>query len=145
MNKSLLILAAVTVSRCSLPCPAGVVANTLFAECRGESMAGQKAVASVIWNRAGGNPEKLESVCLARKQFSCWNACYHPQKPRNAAESAILARFEGLESDMKAGNGKFKPSGAWTHYYAPAKCSPKWAAKLKNVQDIGSHRFGNCR
>lgn len=138
MNKTLLILTAITVSRCA-PCPAGIVADTLFAECRGESVAGQRAVASVIWNRSQKSGKTPESVCLARRQFSCWNGGYHPQKPRNEAERAILSRFEAWEADMKAGT--FKPSGIWSHYHA-LTVNPVWSSGMTGRTVIGRHVFG---
>lgn len=138
MNKTLLILAAVTVSRCS-PCPAGVVADTLYKECRGESVAGQRAVASVIWNRSQKSGKSLESVCLARRQFSCWNNGYRPIKVRNEQEGAILARFEAIEKEMEC--GAFKPSGIWSHYHA-LTVNPAWSKGMKNQAVIGRHVFG---
>ena len=47
--------------------------RTIYAEARGEGKKGQHAVASVIWNRAGGNHAKLIQVISKPSQFSCWN------------------------------------------------------------------------
>lgn len=48
---------------------------TLEAECGGEPVEGQIAVASVIRNRVGKRfGDSYRAVCLAPKQFSCWNA-----------------------------------------------------------------------
>ena len=49
------------------------VARTIYAEAKGEKEEGQAAVASVIWNRAGGKCANLVDVVLKDKQFSCWN------------------------------------------------------------------------
>lgn len=49
------------------------VARTIYAEAKGEGEKGQTAVASVIWNRAGGKCANLIDVVLKDKQFSCWN------------------------------------------------------------------------
>jgi len=49
------------------------VARTIYAEAKGEGEKGQSAVASVIWNRAGGKADKLIGVISKPKQFSCWN------------------------------------------------------------------------
>lgn len=121
----------------------GIVADTLFMECRGESKAGQLAVASVIYNRAQLQHKTPEAVCLAPKQFSCWNQGYKPAKPRNASDKEILARFEAIESQMK--NRTFKPSTTATHYYAFKQFKPAWAASLKNRQTNGNHVFGKCK
>ena len=138
MNKTLLILTAVTVSRCA-PCPAGVVADTLFAEARGEGRRGLEAVASVIFNRSQNKRMPLEAVCLARKQFSCWNEGYTKPNPRNELEEGILAFCEGLESQMFAGT--FNPSGSWTHYHT-LSVRPNWSAGMKDKRVIGNHLFG---
>ena len=37
---------------------ANLIARTIFAEASGESLEGKKMVATVIWNRAGGDPQK---------------------------------------------------------------------------------------
>ena len=52
---------------------ANAVARTIYAEARSEGEVGMKAVASVIWNRAGGKAENLVKVVSKKKQFSCWN------------------------------------------------------------------------
>lgn len=47
---------------------------TLEAEAGGEPVEGQIAVASVIRNRVGKRfGDSYKAVCLAPKQFSCWN------------------------------------------------------------------------
>ncbi|WP_414075941.1 cell wall hydrolase, partial [Staphylococcus aureus] len=43
-------------------------------EAADQSVYGQYLVASVIVNRAKAGHKSLEAVCLARKQFSCWNS-----------------------------------------------------------------------
>jgi N-acetylmuramoyl-L-alanine amidase len=124
-------------------CSGGVVADTLFHECRGEPIEGQRAVASVIWNRAQVRNQSLEAVCLARKQFSCHNQGYRQAQPRNATERAILARFEAWEAVMLA--GRWKPCGPWTHYFNPSLCNPAWAAGMSHRQRIGRHEFGKTK
>lgn len=51
-----------------------VVARTIYAEARSEGTAGLDAVASVIWNRAGGKPENFVPVISKKSQFSCWRS-----------------------------------------------------------------------
>ena len=58
---------------CALKAQAGIIADTLYMEARSEGERGQRAVATVIYNRAHGKAENMESVCLKPKQFSCWN------------------------------------------------------------------------
>ena len=43
------------------------VARTIFAEASGEGIEGQKAIASVIWNRAGGKCSNLVPVISKKK------------------------------------------------------------------------------
>jgi len=53
-----------------------IVGLTIIGEARGEPIEGQVAVGCVIRNRLHSNPAKYNgyhSVCLERKQFSCWN------------------------------------------------------------------------
>lgn len=51
-----------------------VLALTLIGEARGEPIEGQVAVASVIRNRLHtADYKNFREVCLAPKQFSCWN------------------------------------------------------------------------
>jgi len=114
-----------------------VVYRTLYAECRGEVAEGQRAVASVIWNRAARGGKTVRAVCLARRQFSCWNA-----GAVQVAGSEIPA-LRRLAAEIV--DGGFRAAGPWTHYYNPAKCRPAWAAGLTEAALIGRHRFGVLR
>ncbi len=137
---TLLILLSSTV----MPAPAGIVADTLYFESRGETIYGQVAVASVIWNRSQRTGKSFRFVCLKRKQFSCWNKTHdRSPRPMNALERTLLRRFELIERDMN--NGTFKPSGAWSHYFNPQKASPSWGSGMTNKKTIGRHLFGNTK
>ena len=140
MKKPVIIL--ILALRSCQQCPAGITAETIFAEARGEGREGMIAVASVIWNRAHGNPEKLETVCMAPWQFSCWNLGYVPSEPRNELERGILKFLEGIESQML--DGRFQPLGTWDHY-CRTDCFPSWRAEMTNTKIIGEHIFGCCR
>lgn len=50
-----------------------ILTLTLIGEARGEPIEGQVAVASVIMNRARTSKLTVGEICLAPKQFSCWN------------------------------------------------------------------------
>jgi len=50
-----------------------IIAITLWKEARGEGEKGIRYVASVIYNRAQGAPNKLVSVIKKPKQFEVWN------------------------------------------------------------------------
>lgn len=47
-------------------------ARTIYAEAKSETSDGRKAIASVLWNRAGGKCENLVKVISKRDQWSCW-------------------------------------------------------------------------
>jgi len=113
---------------------AEVVYRTLYAECRGEAPAGQRAVASVVWNRAALGGKTVRAVCLARRQFSCWN------KGAVQVAGSEIPALRRLAAEIV--DGGFRASGPWTHYYNPAKCRPAWADKLTEAAVIGRHRFG---
>ena len=51
-----------------------VVARTIYAEARSEGTDGLDAVASVIWNRAGGEPKNFVPVISKKSQFSSWKS-----------------------------------------------------------------------
>lgn len=63
----------ILILACALKAQAGIIADTLYMEARGEGEHGQRAVATVIYNRAHGKADNMEIVCLKPKQFSCWN------------------------------------------------------------------------
>ena len=109
------------------------VAKTIYHEARGETFTGKKAVASTLYNRAGGDPKKLAKVARARKQYSCWNRGYLPAGKGEAWKESIL-----LARNMLSGN--FEPNTNNTHYYNPSIVNPKWA-KGVSKERIGRHLF----
>lgn len=138
-KSKILIILALGVAYCRA-C-AGVVADTLYLEARGEGEAGLRAVASVIFNRAKRTGKTFEAECLRPKQFSCWNGLA-PKTCKIAPKSDFDRRAYKLclliECELLA--GKFEPVGDWTHYYNPALCSPRWARGIYQVK-IGKHNF----
>ena len=138
MNNFLPILIFCTVaSRAG----AGVVADTLYLEARGEGERGLRAVASVVYNRAVRTGKTFEAVCLAPKQFSCWNGLTPTTckiTPKNVRDVEAYILCHTIEKELLT--GKFEPLGDWTHYYNPRLCSPKWAKNTKEKK-IGNHNF----
>jgi spore germination cell wall hydrolase CwlJ-like protein len=114
-----------------------VVADCLYFEARGEGRQGIEAVASVIQNRSKESGRSLEAVCLAPRQFSCFNGGYVPAKPRNELERAILAFCEGLERQMRA--GEFRSTVKATFYFSGKK--PYWYGGFRVEKVIGRHTF----
>lgn len=65
---------------------------TLEAECGGEPVEGQIAVASVIRNRVGKRfGDSYRAVCLAPQQFSCWNPGDDAHHVRLMAKARLVA------------------------------------------------------
>jgi spore germination cell wall hydrolase CwlJ-like protein len=112
------------------------VALTIFGEAAGESIEGKRAVASVIWTRADGNPNALASVCKAPRQFSCWNDGA-PLVPDDAPSRRAYVECVKIASAMAT--GAFTPTLRATHYHAGK--APKWAGSMRLVAVIGGHRF----
>jgi N-acetylmuramoyl-L-alanine amidase len=109
------------------------IARTLYAEAEGESLEGKIAVASVIYNRAHGNINKMKSVVTAKWQFSCWN---NRTPPKGHGQTWL----DCLKITDEMMNGAFTPTTNHTHYYNPVKASPKWANGVKSDR-IGNHVF----
>lgn len=125
-----------------------VVACTLWGEARGEGEQGMRAVASVIANRLrrrwnGANTPA--AVCLAHRQFSCWNAddpnrklLDIPRTPDAAYQAATVIAKEviaGILSDITYGA---------THYVASTlRRRPQWLEGKHPCVVIGRHEFYN--
>lgn len=110
-----------------------VVALTLYHEARGEGEEGLRMVASVIWNRAKGDPRRLRSVCLAPKQFSCWNDG-HPGDPTEQVYDLCLK----IAGEMV--RGEFVPATDADHYHADY-VNPAWSGSMNFRKQVGRHLF----
>ena len=131
------------------------VARTIFAEAQSEGKDGQAAVASVIWNRAGGKAENLVPVISKKKQFSSWNKynggwddktykykipskVFIFQKSRDAWNNCIQLASKLVAEEFKStignrnmiGNKKLDNKNAWNSW-----------GKYCDLQ-IGNHVFG---
>jgi N-acetylmuramoyl-L-alanine amidase len=129
-----------------------VMALTVYGEARGESRAGQTAVAHVIRNRAaspGWWGKDIRSVCLAPNQFSCW---WEPGANRDhlltlaralgdAREVPALFGCATICSEIMGDDGPSDPTGGADHYHATTKPPPAWAAKMTETARIGRHVF----
>lgn len=97
-------------------------ARTVWAEGRGESLEGQRAIAHVIINRVhdGRWGANTAAVCWAKGQFDCWR-----REDPNMAAMALLADDDPLllaiaEIFEAAADGRDPdPTGGATHYYNP--------------------------
>ena len=124
-----------------------VAARTIFGEARGESDAGRRAVAEVIYNRAIKRSERfgtsVEQVCRKPFEFGCWNLD-DPNRDRilrislndpRIADSLLVARdlVDGRIDDLTAGADHY-------HRYDEA---PRFSAGHTPSATIDNHLFFN--
>ena len=132
-----------------------VLARTIWAEARGEGVAGQVAVGRCIRNRVeadlgkDGKPdwwgEGYVGVCQAPWQFSCWNK-NDPNRPYLTGAKAIpeTEYARAREAAVVAMTSKEPdPTGGATHYYSTTMASPpKWTGHpARRTTTIGRHIF----
>ena len=132
-----------------------VLARTIWAEARGEGVAGQVAVGRCIRNRVeadlghDGKPdwwgEGYVGVCQAPWQFSCWNK-NDPNRPYLTGAKAIpeTEYARAREAAVAAMTSKEPdPTGGATHYYSTTMASPpKWTGHpARRTTKIGRHIF----
>jgi len=119
-----------------------ILAKTLYAEAAGESESGKLAVASVIYNRAGGRPSNMDDVVKKRRQFSCWNdgQCKINYNKNNPTDKKAWDSCVQIAKQLA--NGTFKPTVKYTHYHTTA-ISPNWSKGITDFQIIGNHKFLN--
>lgn len=120
-----------------------IAARTLYGEARGETEDGQRAVAHVLVNRQkdGRWGKSLAEVCLARRQFSCWND-EDPNKMKLAAlndDDPLLTKLRGFVQAALLGDPDPTMGARW-YYAVSMKTPPPWAEGMPFVQ-IGNHRF----
>jgi N-acetylmuramoyl-L-alanine amidase len=113
-----------------------ILALTLYAEAAGEPIENKMAVASVIYNRAHGEPSKMAAVCTAPRQFSCWNNGT-PKRPSKVDRA--WAECLGIASAMLSGN--LRPTTTATHYHDTSIQPPRWANGMKLVMAEARLRF----
>lgn len=122
-----------------------VMIRTVVGEARGEGAAGKAAVAWVIRNRfySGRFGMTLANVCLAPKQFSCWN---DGDVNRNVLagypeDSEVYRQIAEIVDGVLAGEGTDMTAGS-CHYHTRA-VSPSWARDHQPVAEIGAHLYYN--
>jgi len=113
------------------------IALTIFWEAAGESLEGRMAVASVIWNRAGGEFAACKAVCEKPGAFSCWKR-KNMKVPNDGLSRKVWRECRGIAERMA--DGEFKPTIAATHYHYVGT-TPYWAAGMKHLKTIGRHKF----
>ena len=146
-----------------LPATVEIVAKTIYGEAGGEGHLGRIAVASVIWNRAHGDPQQFANVCTKSStitskktgqivrdkngqpvivfQFDCWRVGINPDVTSGTWDYCVKLATVMTEK-------QFQPIFEAQNYYAfkgrnAIKC-PRWARRAvenRQYRDIGNHRF----
>ena len=120
--------------------------RTIYGEAGGESDTGKAGVASVLKNRlaSGQFGPDMQSVIMAPKQFSLWNAGdpAGDNARKLSTNSPTYQRIGSIYDGVMSGQTP-DPTGGATHYYNPRAASPAWGPKLAAQNDvtIGNHRF----
>jgi len=110
-----------------------IVAATLILEAGGESdPRGMAAVREVIRNRAKNKTEI--AVCLAPKQFSCWN------KISVERGIEIAKRHKKWQTALALVKSETNHTNGATHYHS-TKVSPYWKNSLTKTTQIQNHIF----
>lgn len=122
-----------------------ILARTLYGEARGESAAGQIAVAQVVFNRVTDRllrwRRTVAGVCLQEHQFTCWS-------PGDPNRDRMLAADELDLADLYAlalGAASHPPLVAGANHYLTTRLAkaapPSWYDPGKVVAKIGRHVF----
>lgn len=120
------------------------LANGIYFEARGETEAGQAAVAQVILNRVR-NPTYPNTICGVVYQNKNWrNRCQFSfacdgikDKITNKRAFSTAKRIAG---EVTSGELWSPEVGSATHYHADY-VAPRWAKAMKKVDTIGRHIF----
>lgn len=132
--------------------PDEILALTLWGEARGEPIEGQIAIANVIINRIP-TYHTIKEVCLAPKQFSCWNISdVNYTKLLNLAQKLIdnkpiddilkqclaiskcVINREFLDNTLSSKN-------YMTNTLFNSDNKPSWAKGITKFKVIGNHTF----
>lgn len=133
------------------------VMRTIYLEGKGETSEGRRMIATVIWNRAGGDVNKLAEVCLKPSQFSIWNGLSKfqrkpagfimkvpPSVTKNANNKAIWDECKGLVEELFS--GKFNATENFNAYMnkdtADKSAVDTWGTTMSGQKKIGNHTFG---
>ena len=119
------------------------LAEAIYFEARGESLAGQVAVAEVILNRID-DPRYPATVCGvthqgAEKRNACQFSYECDGRPETIADRDAFATAGKIAHILLSGRPRVLTGGA-THYHAD-HVRPAWARRLVRTRVIGEHIF----
>ena len=144
MSSNLLLCGLLSLAACAEPSltkEQEIIALTLLAEARGEGVEGMEAVAMVIKQRMVNRKQTASQVCLAPKQFSCWNGktsddLRHLWKSPAAPDAIEVVRRFGKLDAASIGHAD---------HYCTVKINPYWSKGKTPVAVIGNHKFFKLR
>jgi len=113
------------------------LAHVVFHESRGESVAGQSAVAHVVLNRKYSKryPNTICEVAYQKHQFTNIRKTKPDKNSKAWRIAAEIAAYSQIRLITDETNGA-------TMYFNPAKVKPRWDfSKLKLVGILGGHTF----
>lgn len=131
------------------------VAVTLWGEARSEPVDGRIAVGQVIRNRAVARKQTMKVVCLAAKQFSCWNTDDSINHAKVLAQAERLVTG-GLPLDAMLRECLFIAQGTLggafldntkgaDHYLTTdllsSEHAPSWVHAMRITVQLGNHTF----
>lgn len=118
------------------------LAANIYHEARSEPIIGQYAVALVTMNRAGGDPDRVCNVVLARKQFSWTARLVKGRKVLRGGlprEKDAWALAQAVASVTLSGGMVDITKGST--FYHEARIRPSWAGAYVKVRQVGHHVF----
>lgn len=133
-----------------------VMALTVWAESRGETPAGQRAVAWVIkhrwlnprwWCREKGDgipDDTIEATCRDPWQFSCWNPSDKQSAKLHDPDTLALPQVQGIRAVCEAVLAEPVESAPHTcDHYCTTKVArhTRWARGRKPALVVGAHSF----
>jgi spore germination cell wall hydrolase CwlJ-like protein len=123
-----------------------ILARTLYGEARSQPLDGIKAVACVVMNRArrggwwGASPQ---AVCLAPKQFSCWNDDDPNKAIITAVASGNLIFDVCIDVAERAVLDMLHDATKGACHYHTKGVHPQWSMGKTPSATIGDHLFFN--
>ena len=132
-----------------------ILARTIAAEARSESVLGQAAVAHVALNRLvsqHGGKENLTDILLAKKQFSAWNKRQNYTNMKNVyinkndpsyenAKSISIAVLDGRITDPTYGSNHYYANKGLNKISTPYWYNEQLKKAKTNRYQIGNHLF----